>query len=164
MNRPPLLLTVCTLLGLVGCASPVKYQARAGATHRIDRAAVAPAGGVVADTIATALARHGIPALDRAATANLLGRLHVDVAKATLPTNLTRLRAEGIDDYVTADASLARIGDYPVDLAVTAVSTHDGRTIAELTWHDPWGGTINSADAAGRDIGKALAELFRPAP
>jgi len=142
---------------LTGCATSKISEApnAVGASHPVRAIAMAPEGGLLAESIAIELANQGYNVIDASQTSGLLVRMNLDEIEVATPVGLQKLSEKGIDAYLTVRSA----GGYDGQLAsasARASSTHTGRLIAGVSWQNGWGGQHGSL--ADRTMRKGVSE------
>jgi hypothetical protein len=85
----------------------------------------------------------------------MMVRLNMNEVEVQRPENLAKLKAQGIDAFLSVRASGAYDGQ-PQGASARVVSTGTGRLIAGVTWQNAWGGQAGSI--ADRTMRKGLNE------
>ncbi len=123
--------------------------------QNIHSIALAPNGGLLADAVGVELANRGYEIIDSASTSSMMVRLNMNEVEVQRPENLAKLKAQGIDAFLSVRASGAYDGQ-PQGASARVVSTATGRLIAGVTWQNAWGGQAGSI--ADRTMRKGLNE------
>ena len=131
---------------------PISSQA----THLVRSIAMAREGGLLAEAIGIELANRGYVIIDSSSTSKLLIRLNMDEFEVSTPQGLDKLKAKGIDAYLTIKTAGAYDGQIE-GASARATSTHTGRIIAGVSWQNGWGGQAGSI--ADRQMRKGLSEV-----
>lgn len=111
--------------------------------HQVKVVAMAQGGGVLADAIGIELAGRGLTVIDASSTSNMMARLNLNEVEIAMPTGLDKLRAQGIDAFL----SIRSVGGYdqvPQSATVRMNSTHTGQLLAGVSWQNGWGGQAGS--------------------
>lgn len=142
---------------LASCASSKvsRLPTASQPTHSVKAIAMAPEGGLLAEAVGIELSNFGYTIIDSSSTSKLMVRLNIDEIEIATPQGLEKLKAKGIDAYLTVKSAGAY--DYQVQSAsARASSTHTGRIIAGVSWQNGWGGRAGSI--VDRTMRKGLAE------
>jgi hypothetical protein len=157
MFRINFLVVLVGMLGLAACggtkisALPVA-KSNAMAIHSI---ALAPTGGLLADAVGIELANRGYNIVDSATVTSMMVRLNMNELEVQRPESLAKLKAQGIDAFLSVKSSGANDGQ-PQGASARVTSTDGGRLIAGVTWQNAWGGRVGSI--ADRTMRKGLNE------
>lgn len=164
---------LCLLLVFVGgCASSrvSTPSALAPLAHAVNRVALAPSGGLLADAVGIEIFGQGITVIDTQETSSLLVRTGLTETEVMSPQSLSLLREQGIDAFLVVRSADGYDGR-PQSATARAVSTHDGSLVAAVTWQNGRGGAAGSAadgmmrkdlTEAAQEIASALAsQLLR---
>ena len=117
--------------------------------------ALAPTGGLLAEAVGVELSNRGFVIIDSASTSKLMVRLNLNEIEIAKPEGIAKLKAEGIDAYLSVSAA----GGYdqqPQSASARMNSTQTGQIIAGVTWQNGWGGQAGSI--ADRVMRKGLSE------
>ena len=142
---------------MCGCASSrlSTLPASGNLTAPVKVIALDPSGGLLADAVAVELSNRGFTVLDSATTSKIMARLNLNEVEISTPVGLEKLKAQGIDAYLTVRAAGGY--DQQVQSASARVnSTDTGQVVAGITWQNGWGGQAGSI--ADRTMRKGLAE------
>lgn len=157
MRHIAALSAILTFSVLSGCASskistlPVASKL----TTPVKTLALDSGGGLLADAVGVELSNKGFTVLDSATTSKLMARLNLNEVEIATPVGLEKLKAQGVDAYLTVRSAGAY--DQQVQSASARVnSTETGRVVAGVTWQNGWGGQAGSM--ADRTMRKGLAE------
>ena len=154
-----------------GCATAKisSTQTTRAPSHAVNAIAISPSSGVIADAIAVELFNLGYNIYDMQQTSNILIRIGINEIEVNKPSNLLKLKKEGIDAYLSA-RTVGGHDSRPESASVRITSTHTGEIIAGLTWQNGWAGNegspadrilrSNLSDAASQ-ISKELAARLK---
>jgi hypothetical protein len=150
-------LVLFAIVAVTGCAtSRLSAVPTAGKTPASVRTiALAPTGGLLAEAVGVELSNKGFVVIDSASTSKLMIRLNLNEVEIAKPEGLAKLKAEGIDAYLSVSA----VGGYdqqPQSASARMNSTHNGQIIAGVTWQNGWGGQAGSI--VDRVMRKGLSE------
>ncbi len=142
---------------LSGCASSklstIPVSGKLSAPVKV--LALDPGGGLLADAVGVELSNRGFTVLDSATTSKLMARLNLNEVEISTPVGLEKLKAQGVDAYLTVRAAGGY--DQQVQSASARVnSTDTGEVVAGITWQNGWGGKAGSM--ADRTMRMGLAE------
>jgi hypothetical protein len=117
--------------------------------------ALDPGGGLLADAVSVELSNRGFTVLDSATTSRMMARLNINEVEISTSVGLEKLKAQGVDAYLTVRAA----GGYdqqPQSASARVNSTSTGQVVAGITWQNGWGGQAGSM--ADRTMRKGLSE------
>lgn len=157
---------------ITGCASSklstIPVSGKLSAPVKV--VALDPGGGLLADAVGVELSNRGFTVLDPATTSKLMARLNLNEIEISTPVGFDKLKAQGVDAYLTVRAA----GGYDQQIQSASArmnSTDTGQVVAGITWQNGWGGQAGSimdrtmrkglAEAAA-DIADALANSITP--
>jgi len=164
MSRFLRLFILFSMLFFISCASSQISQIEGlqtkPITHEINVIAMSPSGGLLADAIGVELFNYGFNIIETAQTNQILGRLNMNEFEIALPKNISLLKDEGIDAYLSAKTAWGYDG-LPQSSSIRINSTHTGSIIVGLSWQNGWGGEAGSiADRTMRkDLTEAASEI-----
>lgn len=143
--------------GLSGCAGSKVSSIPTSSknVHAVKVIAMIPGGGVISDAVGVELTNRGFMVVDADSTSRIIGRSNLNEMELSRPESLAKLRAQGIDAYLSVKAA----GGYdqmPQSASARVNSAFTGRILAGASWQNGWGGMAGSM--ADRTMRKGLTE------
>jgi len=153
------------LLLLIGCATPsVSVNTSSLATlSSIERVALMPSGGPLADAIGINLLSYSIDVIDTSTTTGILARLNLNEFEINNPQNIRLLSEQGIDTILIVK-TVAGYDGRPNSATARLVDTKSGRLLIGATWQNGKGGAMGSpADGMMRQNTNSAAKTLSDA-
>jgi hypothetical protein len=120
--------------------------------------ALAPDGGLLADAVGVELANRGYTIIDTASMSKMMVRLGINEVEVQMPEGLSKLKAQGIDAWLSVRSAGGNDGA-PQSASARMNSTETGQIIAGVTWQNGWGGV--SGSIADRTMRSGLTDAAR---
>lgn len=160
MIRRHLLIVSALTLILTACSgskvSTVPILVRAGGP--VKTIAMAPGGGLLADSVAIELSNRGYTVIDQEDTSRMMVRLNLNELEVSKPEGLTKIHDQGVDAMLSVRAAAGYDG-LPMSASARVVSTDTGKIISGVTWQNGWGGMAGSI--ADRTMRQGMAEAAK---
>jgi thiazole synthase ThiGH ThiG subunit len=110
----------------------------------IERVALMPSGGPLADAIGINLLSYSIDVIDTSTTTGILARLNLNEFEINNPQNIRLLSEQGIDTILIVK-TVAGYDGRPNSATARLVDTKSGRLLIGATWENGKGGAKGSA-------------------
>lgn len=138
-------LLVIGVLILVGCASSKMSVSRNPnqPSQKINKIALMPSGGPLADAIGIELLNEGYTVIDTTAVTGYMARYNLNEMELAMPQNISKLSIDGIDAVLLAK-TLNGYDGRPEAATAKLVSTSTGQVIFGVTWQNGKGGAQGS--------------------
>ena len=151
---------------LIGCATPsvsVNTSNQANLSS-VERVALMPSGGPLADAIGINLLSYSLDIVDTSTTTGILARLNLNEFEINNPQNVRLLAEQGIDTILIVK-TVAGYDGRPNSATARLVDTKSGRLLVGATWANGKGGAMGSpADGMMRQninsAGQTLADAI----
>ena len=136
--------------------------------QKINKVALMPSGGVLADAIGIELLNYGYSVIDTSTVTGYMARYNLNELELTLPQNISKLSDDGIDTLLIVK-TVAGYDGRPESASTKLVATATGQIIIGVTWQNGKGGAQGSpADGmmrsnlsqAARQIAKGLGKAL----
>lgn len=146
MNAPRLALLVALGALLSGCASQSLEVSRApsAASKKINRIALMPGGGVLAEAVGIQLMTQGFDVVDMSTSTSASIRVNLNELELSNPSNLRVLASEYGVDGVLIVKTVAGYDGKPNSAVARVLDTATGRLLAGVTWQNGKGGAQGS--------------------
>ena len=139
------MLIVLLCLGLVGCATAVMNVSRNPyqLPQKVNKIALMPSGGPLADAIGIELLNGGYQVIDTTTVTGYLARYNLNEMELYMPQNIVKLSTDGIDTVLIVK-TVAGYDGRPESATAKLVSTITGQLIVGVTWQNGRGGAMGS--------------------
>ena len=139
-------LCIFCALFLMGCASQsMKVSKSPSSVHKnVQRIALMPGGGVLAEAIGIQMMSQGFDVVDMSSSTSISARLNLDDLEITKPQNLRVLADEYGVDGVLIVKSVGGYDGKPNSAAIRVIDTRTGSLLAGVTWQNGKGGAQGS--------------------
>ncbi len=170
MNKP-IPFFALTALFLVACVPPKLNVVKNPSfnTSGIEKIALMPSGGILADSIGFELMKYGFEIVDTSSVTNLMVRANLTEIELIQPGNITKLASQGIDS-VLLTKTVSGYDDRPQSASLKLLDAKSGTIIAGVTWQNGRGGAqgspadqdyrVDTVDAA-KQIASALGNQLK---
>ncbi len=130
--------------------------------HPVKTIALAPSGGVLADSIGLELFGNNFRVVDTQQTSNILVRLNLNELEIMEPKSMAALKERGIDAILLV-RSVAGYDNLPQSASVRVISTSSFNLVAGVSWQNGRGGVQGSPADRGmrKDVVEAAQEISR---
>ena len=157
-----LLLIVFVTISLGGCApSSLNISSSPNSlSQEVNRIALMPSGGPLADAVGIELLNYGLDVIDAAVVMGHMSRYNLNELELSMPQNISKLSSYGIDTLLIVKGVEGYDGR-PESVSARLISTLDGRLVIGVTWQNGKGGAQGSpADRMMRSsLGQAAKEI-----
>lgn len=147
---------------LSGCATAVMNVSRNSnqPPQKINKIALLPSGGALADAIGIELLNGGYQIIDTTAVTGYMARYNLNEIELTMPQNISKLSGDGIDTILVVK-TVAGYDGRPESATAKIVATSTGQVIVGVTWQNGKGGAQGSpADGIMRsNLSKAAKSI-----
>lgn len=130
---------------LSGCASASLSISRNPnlAPQKVNKIALLPSGGALADAIGIELLNYGHTIIDTTTFTGYMARYNLNEMELVMPQNISKLSSDGIDTVLMVK-TVAGYDGKPESATIKLVATKDGQLIAGVTWQNGKGGAQGS--------------------
>jgi len=134
---------LCITLG--GCSASKMNVSRNPNTmpQEINKIALMPSGGPLADAIGIELLNYGYDIIDTTTVTGYMARYNLNEMELAMPQNISKLSDEGIDTILIVKG-VAGYDGKPESASAKLVSTTNGKLIVGVTWQNGKGGAQGS--------------------
>lgn len=143
MKKIIYLLFLVTVLN--GCASAVLNISRNPnqLPQKINKIALMPSGGPLADAVGIELLNFGYEIIDTTAVTGYMARYNLNEMELIMPQNINKLSTDGIDTVLLVK-TVAGYDGRPESATAKLVATSTGSVIVGVTWQNGRGGAMGS--------------------
>lgn len=132
-------------ISLTGCATSVLNVSHNPnqSSQKINKIALMPSGGALADAIGIELLNTGYQIIDTTTVTGYMARYNLDEMELIMPQNISKLSSDGIDTVLLVK-TVAGYDGRPESATAKIVATATGQLIVGVTWQNGKGGAQGS--------------------